>query len=648
MMSFQQKRFNDALWRSTETVFRGVLDLSQSRQYVLAMLILKAISAAPLNIIVPEEARFETLHASRQTPGLDQRLNDAFQMLMEANPLKLAGVFANVNFAASQLGNAAQRQLRLEALLDAFNADALDLRALPHVANVIGNAYEFLIDQYATMSRSVGGEFYTPAEVSTVMARLLDLKAGDTVYDPTCGAGTLLLQCAKIAPGVQVYGQELNQQSYGLALLNMILHGIEADQTHIKNGDTLRDPHLLIDESHVMQFDAIVANPPYSLSNWGADDLADDKFNRFQWGYPPAKTGDLAFISHMLSSLKDGGRMAVVMPNGILFRGGVEGKIRNKFLEQNLIEAVITLPANLFYGTSIPTVMILFKKGRTSDSILFINASNHFESGGSKEPNRLRYSDQQRILDAFSNPDDVPHYSARIKVSDILENDQGNLNMGRHVDTYVREETQDLRGHHEGWMPRKEIEEARLIWEKFGFNPYETLFTPRQEEDYLDFNPDLKQDQLSGLLETEDMKAKEALWHDAVIAWWFSIHEQIIADRPMTRESLTASAEAAFLPFGIADRYRLIDAIDKIWSKLGQHIEQAGQSGAVSVIREYLDALRANDQTRLPLDRADMIEALFPDLKADQDRLREEQRDLNNQKEDLEEAAIVVLRTIYT
>lgn len=368
-MSFQQATFNAALWRATEETFRGVMDLSASRQYILAMLILKTVSTGALNVAVPDSAQFEMSYSTRHLPNLDQRLNQAFHDLMQANPTTLAGLFADVDFTASRLGSAAQRQTRLESLLEAFNRPELDLRSLPQVANVIGNAYEFLIDSYATMSRSVGGEFYTPSEVASVMARLLDLKPGDSVYDPTCGAGTLLLQCAKAQPEVRLFGQELNHTSWGLALLNMLLHGIDADQTQIKQGDTLREPLLLIDENHIMQFDAIVANPPYSLSNWGADELAEDRFQRFKWGYPPAKTGDMAFISHILSSLKEGGRAAVVMPNGILFRSGVEGQMRERMLKENLLDAVISLPANLFYGTSIPTVMILFKKGRTADSI---------------------------------------------------------------------------------------------------------------------------------------------------------------------------------------------------------------------------------------------------------------------------------------
>ena len=313
-----------------------------------------------------------------------------------------------------------------------------------------------MIANFASDAGKKGGEFFTPSQVSELVAQLVDPKENDRIYDPTCGSGGLLLKAYRKVPSgkVAVYGQELNAQTWALCTMNMFLHGV--DDARIWQGDTLANP-LNIEKDNLMKFQVVVANPPFSLDKWDSGFLSHvstdkknkkkekmtadlDKYHRFDWGVPPSSKGDYAFVLHMLNSLdSSSGRMAVVLPHGVLFRGASEGRIRKQLIELNLLDAVIGLPANLFYGTGIPACILVFKKNRNNNEVLFIDASGdgNYEKG--KNQNILRDSDIQRIVDTYKARKAVDKYSYLATRDEIKENDY-NLNIPRYVDTFEEEE----------------------------------------------------------------------------------------------------------------------------------------------------------------------------------------------------------------
>ncbi|MDW8393591.1 MAG: type I restriction-modification system subunit M, partial [Chitinophagales bacterium] len=419
MTKITQKDINDAVWKACDT-FRGTIDPSVYKDYVLTMLFLKYLSdvhddqmEAYLKkyngnverakramqherFIVPEHSHFHYLYEHRNEPNIGELINIALTDLEEANREKLysedgVGIFQNIDFNSSKLGEPKDKNQRLKNLLIDFNSEKLDLRP-SHLggADIIGGAYEFLIANFASDAGKKAGEFFTPSEVSALLAKLTKSKPGSRICDPTCGSGSLLIKAGLEvgSDNYSLYGQEANGSTWALAVMNMFLHGL--DNATIRWGDTLRNPKLKEGEA-LMKFDTIVANPPFSLDKWGADMAASDPYNRFWRGIPPKSKGDWAFISHMIETLNEQGKAAVVVPHGVLFRGAAEGKIRQKVLEENLVEAVIGLPANLFFGTGIPAAIMVFHKAKTTPNVLFIDASREYESA--KNQNKLRPQD---------------------------------------------------------------------------------------------------------------------------------------------------------------------------------------------------------------------------------------------------------------
>ncbi len=373
----------------------------------------------------------------------------------EANREKLSsedgsGVFRNISFNSSNLGEAKEKNTRLKTLLIDFSDEKLVFDE-SHLENndVIGDAYMFLIEHFASDAGKKAGEFFTPKEVSTLLAKLTKSKPGARICDPTCGSGSLLIKAGQEVGGnnFSLYGQELNGSTWALAMMNMLLHGF--DSATVRWGDTLRNPKLK-DGDSLMKFDTVVANPPFSLDKWGAEDAEHDQHNRFWRGTPPKSKGDWAFISHMIEVAYEGsGKVGVVVPHGVLFRGASEGKIRQQTIEENLLEAVIGLPANLFFGTGIPAAIVIFNKGKKSENVIFIDASREFENG--KNQNRLRPEDIEHIVSTYrqfvagelSTGVAEERYSYVATRKEIEENDY-NLNIPRYVDTFEEEELIDV------------------------------------------------------------------------------------------------------------------------------------------------------------------------------------------------------------
>lgn len=472
--SISQDTINKALWAACDT-FRGTINASNYQDFLLTMLFLKYISdvwqdhydayqkeygTEPELItemmknerfVLPPEASFYALYEQRYEPGNGERIDQALHAIEEANGNKLkdAGksVFQDISFNTDRLGDEKQKNDILRHLLEDFAKPDLNLRP-SNVGNldVIGNAYEFLIKNFAASGGQKAGEFYTPPEVSDLIAELLDPQAGDSICDPACGSGSLLMKCGrKVVSNHQskqyaLYGQEAIGSTWSLAKMNMFLHG--EDNHKIEWGDTIRNPKLLDKDGNLMLFDVVAANPPFSLDKWGHDDAEHDKFGRFRRGVPPKTKGDYAFISHMVETLKPKtGRMGVIVPHGVLFRGSSEGVIRQKLVDENLLDAVIGLPEKLFYGTGIPAAILVFKKQKSDNNVLFIDASREFKSG--KNQNQLGEADIQKIIATYKARANVDKYAYLATTDEIKENDY-NLNIPRYVDTFEEEEEIDL------------------------------------------------------------------------------------------------------------------------------------------------------------------------------------------------------------
>ena len=483
-----QKDINQTVWKACDT-FRGVIDPSQYKDYILTLLFLKYVSDVNKEIrtqylekykgdenrteramkmerfMVPKSSSFEYLYEHRNEVNLGELIDIALADLEEANREKLSsedgsGLFRNISFNSSNLGDTKDKNSRLKNLLIDFS----DLDLSPsHLENndIIGDAYEFLISNFASDAGKKAGEFFTPSEVSTLLAKLTKSKPGAKICDPTCGSGSLLIKAGKEvgSDNFSLYGQEANGSTWALAVMNMFLHGF--DSATIRWGDTIRNPKLREGDA-LMKFDTVVANPPFSLDKWGkVDDKKDsnaknsfdpetDSYNRFWRGIPPKSKGDWAFISHMIETINDSGKVGVVVPHGVLFRGSSEGKIRQKTIEENILEAVIGLPANLFFGTGIPAAILIFNKAKGDNkNVLFIDSSQHYDSG--KKQNRLNDAHINHIVETYMQfnagklnagiAEDKFSYVATAE--EILENDF-NLNIPRYVDSFVEEDEVDI------------------------------------------------------------------------------------------------------------------------------------------------------------------------------------------------------------
>ncbi|MEQ9104485.1 MAG: class I SAM-dependent DNA methyltransferase [Rhodothermales bacterium] len=485
-----QDKINNALWSACDT-FRGTVDPAQYKDYILVFLFWKYLSDIHARherelrekygdnetlirrklerdrFVLPEGTSFYYVRDEhRNDAELGDKINKALQAIEDANKQKLEGVFRNIDFNSEpNLGETKARNRRMKSLFDDFSDPALNFSAFTDtsdtgMADVIGDGYMYLISRFASDSGKKGGEFYTPKEVSKLLALLLDPQPGERIYDPTIGSGSLAITVAdelrhpdkelhpdkKSSNDFAIYGQENNRSTWALAKMNMFLHNVDGAQ--IEAGDTISDPKLK-EADQLLKADIVVANPPFSLKKWGYGDVQKDPFKRFtKHGMPPKSKGDFAFLLHMIASMKEAtGRVGVIVPHGVLFRGGAEGKIRRSLIEANLLQAVIGLPEGLFYGTGIPAAILIFRKGREHGDVLFIDASRDFDDRGTQ--NVLRRQDIKRIVETYQayerDPDFemVEKYAYKASRAEIEENDC-NLNIPRYVDTFEPEEPVDL------------------------------------------------------------------------------------------------------------------------------------------------------------------------------------------------------------
>jgi type I restriction enzyme M protein len=465
---------NNTIWSVCDT-FRGTVDASIYKDYVLYMLFLKYISDVWQDhyedyneehgdhpelieellknerFVLPKDANFYALYERRYEPGNGERIDKALHAIEDGNGSKLQdgdhGVFQDISFNSTKLGDEAQKNDILRHLLEDFNNPQLNLRpSRIGNRNIIGDAYEFLIEKFAASAGKKAGEFYTPAEVSQLIAELVSPQEGDDICDPACGSALLLMKCGRQiqqqsgSKKYALYGQEAIGSTWALAKMNMFLHG--EDNHIIKWGDTLRNPRLLNNDESLQHFDVVVANLLFSLDKWGHESAENDRFGRFHRGIPPRTRADYAFILHMIETMKPKtGRMGVVVPHGVLFRGASEGRIRKKLVEENLLDAVIGLPEKLFYGTGIPAAILVFKKHKIDSNVLFIDASREYDDG--KSQNHLSRDHLDKILATYRARESVDKYAYLANLEEIQEN-SFNLNIPRYVDTFEEEEEINL------------------------------------------------------------------------------------------------------------------------------------------------------------------------------------------------------------
>lgn len=482
-MAIKKTELYSSLWASCDEL-RGGMDASQYKDYVLTMLFLKYISDRYSKdefaiIEIPEDATFDKVSKLKGNKEIGDKLNIIIRKIAEANNLR--GVIDIADFNdEDKLGKGKDMIDRLTKLIGIFEGLHLaDNRA--DGDDLLGDAYEYLMRHFATESGKSKGQFYTPAEVSRVVAKVVGIKKDTpknaTVYDPTCGSGSLLLKASDEAVrGLTIYGQEMDNATSALARMNMILHGDVGEGAKITQGNTLSSPEYKDEAGQLMTFEFAVANPPFSSKNWtNGLTPTSDEFNRFVWGVPPEKNGDFAFLLHILKSLKSTGKAAIILPHGVLFRGNAEARIRENLIKQGYIKGIIGLPANLFYGTGIPASIIVIDKataqpiqfneeGEVTDgqSIFMIDASKGFLKDGNK--NRLRHQDIHKIVDVFTKELELYGYSRKVDIHTIVANEY-NLNIPRYIDSSEAEDLHDLSAHLKGGIPKRDIDALQNYWD---------------------------------------------------------------------------------------------------------------------------------------------------------------------------------------
>jgi type I restriction enzyme M protein len=452
---------------------RGGMDASQYKDYVLVLLFVKYVSdkyAGKSNalIVVPEEGSFADMAAQSGKADIGDQINKIIGRLAEANHLK--GVIDQADFNDdTKLGKGKEMVDRLSRLVAIFNSPELDFgKNRAEGDDLLGDAYEYLMRHFATESGKSKGQFYTPAEVSRIIAKVVgvnkDTRQDQTIYDPTCGSGSLLLKAADEAPrGMSIYGQEKDNATAGLAKMNMFLH--DQPGAEIFAANTLTSPHYKNKDGSLRTFDFVVANPPFSDKAWtnGMNPEADE-FGRFEYGVPPAKNGDYAFLLHILKSMNSTGKGAVILPHGVLFRGNSEANIRRNLVRRGLIKGIIGLPTNLFYGTGIPACIIVLDKehAQARKGIFIVDASKGFVKDGNK--NRLRHQDIRKIVDVFNQQIEVERYSCMVNLAEIEANDF-NLNIPRYIDSTEPEDLQDIEAHLKGGIPNRDVDALGRFWQ---------------------------------------------------------------------------------------------------------------------------------------------------------------------------------------
>ena len=579
-MAIKKSQLYASLWQSCDEL-RGGMDASQYKDYILTLLFMKYISDktetnSRLLIKAPEGGSFADMVKLIGNPEIGDKINKIIEKFVKENELDNVLVLADFN-DPSKLGSGKEMVDTLSKLVAIFNN--LDLGAnRTEGDDLLGDAYEYLMRHFATESGKSKGQFYTPAEVSRIMAQIIgihrDTPKNYTIYDPTCGSGSLLIRASNLPKrGLSVYGQEKDNATYALALMNMIIHDIiNAELWH---GNTLSFPHTWEAVNGLKRFDFAVANPPFSDKGWTSGvNLKNDPYNRFEDGIPPAKNGDYAFLLHFITSLKSTGKGAIILPHGVLFRGNKEADIRRKLIERGYIRGIIGLPANLFYGTGIPACIIVIDKENADHrtGIFMIDASKGFLKDGNK--NRLRAQDIHRIVSVFNNQTEIDGYSRMVPNYEISASANNyNLNIPRYIDNSEPEDLHDLDAHLNGGIPDTDIDALKPYWDQFPTLRQE-LFKANGRPRYSDPQVDTQQVKSTILSHNEFTDYQQRI--TAVYEKWQKTHAPLldgIDDSIKPRDIIDALSEDLLTQF---DDVPLLDPYD-VYQKLMDYWEDVMQ-----------------------------------------------------------------------
>lgn len=529
-MAIKKSALYSSLWKSCDEL-RGGMDASQYKDYVLTLLFIKYVSDKYARITnslieIPKGGSFEDLVKLIGNKEIGDKINKAIGKLAEANGLKNVIDVADFN-DEEKLGKGKSMQDRLSKLISIFkDLDFQSNRAQGD--DLLGDAYEYLMRNFATESGKSKGQFYTPAEVSRIMAKVIGInqktRQDQTVYDPTCGSGSLLLKAAdETKGGITIYGQEMDVTTTALAKMNMILHGNPTADIAPGGDSSLSDPFFK-SGTELKTFDFTVANPPFSFKSWKSGfNPNEDIYGRFDYGVPPTRKGDYAFLLHIIRSLKSTGKGAIILPHGVLFRGNVEAEIRKEIIKRGYIKGIIGLPANLFYGTGITACIIVLDKEYASSrkGIFMINASKGFIKDGNK--NRLQSQDIHKIVDVFNKQQEVLGYSRIVPISEIsIQKNDYNLNLQRYIDNNEETDTQNLTAHLKGGIPKQDIENLERYWKVFT-NLRNILFKEKRSSNYL--NLQIPSEEVRATVLNSDEYKKYALKVKKVFEGWKSKHE---------------------------------------------------------------------------------------------------------------------------
>ena len=579
-MAIKKSQLYASLWQSCDEL-RGGMDSSQYKDYILTLLFMKYVSdkaeSNPYQVIqVPDGGSFADMVALRGDAEIGDKINKIIAKFAEAN--ELDNFLAQADFNdASKLGRGKEMVERLTKLVAIFNN--LDLGTnRAEGDDLLGDAYEYLMRHFATESGKSKGQFYTPAEVSRIMAKVIGIgsetRKNHTIYDPTCGSGSLLIRAVDEAPrGLTVYGQEKDNATYALARMNMILH--DNPTAEIWHDNTLSAPYFKGDDNRLKLFDFAVANPPFSDKAWMTGFKPDeDEYNRFEHGIPPAKNGDYAFLLHFITSLKSSGKGAIILPHGVLFRGNKEAEIRRKLIERGYIRGIIGLPANLFYGTGIPACIIVIDKENADHrtGIFMIDASKGFLKDGNK--NRLRAQDIHKIVSVFNNRTEIGGFSRMVPTSEIADtaNDY-NLNIPRYIDNSEPEDLHDLDAHLNGGIPDTDIDALKDFWLVLP-TLRNALFTENGRPGYSDPQVDTQQIKTTILSHNEFTDYQQLI--TAVYEGWQKTHAPLlegIDDSIKPRDIIDALSEdllTQFKDLPLLDPYDVYQKLMDYWDEVMQ------------------------------------------------------------------------------
>lgn len=581
-MAKKKSEIYGALWDACNKL-RGGMDASQYKDYVLTLLFVKYISdkaKADANFLVdvPEGASFDDMVKFKGKSNIGELINkEILAKIAEANE-NLLGLIDKVDFDDTQkLGNGKEQVDRLTKLIAVFERDEIDFsKNNAEGDDLLGDAYEYLMGKFAAESGKSKGQFYTPAEVSRIMAKVIGADristASTTIYDPTCGSGSLLLKVAYEAQTeVSIYGQEKDNATVGLAIMNMYLHNNELAE--IKQGNTIASPQYKDNDTTLTTFDFVVANPPFSDKEWSMGITpSEDSFSRFALGVPPEKNGDYAYLLHLLKSMKQTGKGAIILPHGVLFRGNAEADIRKALIEKRWIKGIISLPSNLFYGTGIPACIIVLDKAdaETRQGIFMIDASKDFIKDGNK--NRLRECDIKKIVDTFNNMKEIPKYSRFVPISEISEKNEYNLNIPRYIDTQEAEDIQDINAHLNGGIPNFNIEELDKYWQAFPSAKLD-LFA-EYTDGYSKLLPDLEQIKPTIINSSDFVSYKDN--YNSVFKAWAEENKSTLWNIPLNTKpkkfiaDLGETVLTKYEPDKLTDKYAVYQLLMEYWQETMQ------------------------------------------------------------------------------